>query len=201
MPNHKASRDSSLIGECVAGSESAWTEFYHRYIGLVRNVVKRKGVWNPPDVDDMCQTVFAELIPALKNYDSAYSLARFVSTIAERACIQEYRRSVTAKRYHERDPADENETGLNASISSSGIHSPEDQLARTELLEGLRRGLRGLDSPCRQLLTMRFFEDLSYKEIAGILGATENTLSVRLKRCLQALRTNCRDFSEKGGRR
>jgi len=72
MANPTESKDLLLVKECLAGSEQAWTEFYRRYVGLVRNTVKRqlgRGAWD--HIDDVTQSVFAALIPALKNYDSA----------------------------------------------------------------------------------------------------------------------------------
>ena len=44
--------------------------------------------------------------------------------------------------------------------------------------------LDGLDDKYRQVIVMRYVDDLAPREIAGIVGETENTVSVRLHRGL-----------------
>lgn len=49
--------------------------------------------------------------------------------------------------------------------------------------------LASLDSPCRELLELRFRDDLSYREIARRTGKTEGALRVQLYRCVQQARS------------
>ena len=48
--------------------------------------------------------------------------------------------------------------------------------------------LDGLDDKYRQVIVMRYVDDLAPREIAGIVGETENTVSVRLHRGLHKVR-------------
>jgi len=70
------------------------------------------------------------------------------------------------------------------------MDSPEQQGMQRELLEILRYSMAMLNSECRELLRMRYFDELPYKEIGRLLGASENTLTVRAKRCLGELTAN-----------
>jgi RNA polymerase sigma-70 factor, ECF subfamily len=49
-----------------------------------------------------------------------------------------------------------------------------------------------LEPKYREVVTMRYVHDLSPREIAAIIGETENVVSVRLNRALKALRTHLR---------
>ncbi|MBM3300617.1 MAG: sigma-70 family RNA polymerase sigma factor [Deltaproteobacteria bacterium] len=201
MVNPTQSRDVLLVKECLSGSEEAWTQFYTRYVGLVRSMVKRQLGWGVWDLEDVTQSVFAALIPALRNYDEAYSLSRFICVIAERVCIQEYRQSRAAKRAAQSDSIDHLEgREQGARDLHSEADSPEQQLSRRELIEILRRAMSSLNSECRELLKLRYFDELPYKEIAQILKASENTLTVRARRCLGELTSNYYEILRRGHR-
>jgi RNA polymerase sigma-70 factor (ECF subfamily) len=189
MATRSRKDDECLVKACVSGSEEAWTEFYNLYIGLVRSVVKRKVGASYSDIEDLTQNVFIGLISSLKSYDSTYPLTRFISIIAERTCIQEYRKSTSAKRSADTDPIDlhdGSEEGVRR-VAWTG-DSQEDQLEQSQLVLLLRDGLRNLGEKCRNLLKFRYYEDRPFKEIARMVGANENTVTVQSKRCLDKLR-------------
>jgi DNA-directed RNA polymerase specialized sigma24 family protein len=47
-------------------------------------------------------------------------------------------------------------------------------------------------------MTLRYFRELSFNEIADLLGETENTVTVQAKRCLAKLRAKCYDLGIRG---
>ncbi len=189
MADPKRDAEVSLVRACIAGSEQAWTDFYCRYVGLVRSVVRRRLGGSSQDVEDLTQNVFAALVASLGSYDSAYPLTRFIGTIAERSCIQEYRKGATAKRDAGTDPLDLHDGAEEGArkIPWEG-NSQEEQLERSQLIELLRHGFRRLGERCRQLLTLRYYEEMPFKEIARLVGSSENTVTVQSKRCLDELR-------------
>jgi RNA polymerase sigma factor (sigma-70 family) len=192
-------RDLLLVRECLSGSEQAWTDFYCRYQILVRNVVKRqKGIasW---DMEDITQNVFVSLMSALKTYDPTFSLPNFICMVAERVCIDEYRRWTAGKRDGHTDPIDHHDSGQNGTrVVASNVDDQEDQLVQAELVSLLRHAFRGLAARCRELLRLRYYEELAYKEIAEILDGNENTLMVQARRCVDDLRAHCDELQRKG---
>lgn len=188
MRNGTETQDAILVQECLSGSEKAWNEFYCRFLGLVKSIVKRQHSISFQDIDDVIQSVFTALIKGLKDYDRGFPLARFVCLVTERVCIQDYRRVIAAKRDGETQPIDHHDSGKeNVIILTSQAVSQEKQLEQNQLLDMLKRSMRRLGSACRELLRLRYFEELPYKEITKILGVAENTLTVRTKRCLDDL--------------
>lgn len=200
--NTTEDRDRLLVSECLSGSERAWNQFYCRYIGLVRSIIRRHSTISPQDIEDVIQIVFTSLIRSLKDYDRAFPLPKFIFLVAERVCIQEFRRTAAAKRKGETDPVDHHDSGKeNARILHSELLSQEQLLARGELLELMRHAMRSLGFNCRELLRLRYLEELPYKEIVEILGASENTLNVQTRRCLDQLGINYRALIRNGPRR
>jgi len=188
MGSPKDNDDDLLIKQCLAGYEPAWVDLYRRYCPLVKNVVRRQRV-SPQDLEDVTQDVFAQLVSSLARYDRSYSFSGFVCMIAERVCINEYRKAKRFKRDAPTDPIDHHdgdEQGL--LIVTSDADCQDEKLSEAQLLEALRQALRGLGSKCRELLRLRYYNEMPYNEIASILGASENTLTVQARRCIDQLR-------------
>ena len=76
MAMRDENQDLLLVQECLAGSETAWNQFYSRFVGLIRSVVRRQAGLSPADVEDFTQSTFLALATSLNNYDSMHSLAR-----------------------------------------------------------------------------------------------------------------------------
>jgi RNA polymerase sigma factor (sigma-70 family) len=184
-------RDSDLVDRCLSGSELAWTELYCRFQRLVGMVVKRRLRVSHDGLEDIVQEVFMVLTSALKNYDSIYSLQKYISTIAERVCVDHYRFSTAAKRDGETEPLEDHILGLtNCRSAGQDCGNQEDKLVLREQTQLLRQALRTLGERCRELLRLRYLEELQYSEISEIVNANENTLAVQVARCIRELKTN-----------
>lgn len=191
--------DDLLITQCIAGYERAWADLYRRYFPLVRNVVRRQKGLSPQDLEDVTQNVFEHLISALETYDRSYSFSRFVCIIAERACINEYRKAKAKKRAAPTDPVDHHDGSEDgALVLASDADCQEEKLSHAQLLDILRRALRSLGERCRELLRLRYYEEMPFNEITKILGASENTLTVQARRCIEQLRAIWDEMMRKG---
>lgn len=199
MDNLTQNPDVLLVKECLAGSDRAWSDFYSQYFPLVRHTVRRQRQFSPSDVEDMTQKVFVNLMSALDTYDPTYSLARFVCVVAQRVCIDEYRKSKTAMRDAPTVPIDLNDGSEEGSwVVASKAEHQEEELSQAQLLTILRHALRDLGTKCQELLQMRYFEELPYKRIMEVIGSTENTLVIRVRRCLDELRAVWDELVRKG---
>jgi RNA polymerase sigma factor (sigma-70 family) len=71
-------------------------------------------------------------------------------------------------------------------------------LERAELLQLLRGAFKSLGEKCRKLLRLRYYDELSFKEISTLLGAKENTLVVQARRCLDELKALYVELEQEG---
>jgi len=189
MDRRSRSDDQQLVSDCLSGSEAAWKEFYARFAGLVKAVARKYCSHTAQDVEDYCQAAFLTLTSVLGDYDPRQSLPRFVGVVAERVIIDEYRKARAAKRDAAVESLNYDDSGEEKSASSGEqVELQDDQLDRAQRAAQLRDALQALDSKCRRLLTMRYLDELSFKEVADAMDSTENTVTVQTRRCLEALR-------------
>jgi RNA polymerase sigma factor (sigma-70 family) len=201
METRSQSDDQRLVQDCLAGSEEAWREFYCRFIGLMRSLVRKRGLLGSQDVEDITQSAFLSLTAALRTYDPLQSLPRFVCLVTERVLIDEYRKGKAAKRGAEIDASGDSERVTEDPLASDvGGELQDQRLETAEQVSRLRAALQKLDARCRELIALRYFHELSFKEIADKLGATENTVTVQTRRCLESLRAKFAGSRERGPR-
>jgi RNA polymerase sigma-70 factor (ECF subfamily) len=181
--------ERTLAEQCLAGSRSACDEFYERYFSLVRKVARKHSRDRGVDLQDAVQDVFLSLYTSLRKFDSQYPLSRFVWTVAERVCIDRYRRQKTAKRNGETVPVDHHDGGTEGAAMVRSNSDPADEsIAKAEMVDLLRLVFRDLGRKCREILRLRYLEELPFKDISRMLGIAEKTLSVQTGRCIDELR-------------
>jgi RNA polymerase sigma factor (sigma-70 family) len=182
-------RDRFLVSECLAGSEAAWREFYARFVGLIRSVVRRHSTLTADDIEDVVQAAFLSLTTALRNFDPDQSLPRFVCLVTDRVLIDEYRKGRAAKRDGEVDiPGDSDTVDSIISAVPAEDALQDERVEKAEQAVRLKAAMDGLDPRCQRLITLRFIDELSFKEIAHAFDQTENTVTVQTRRCLDSLR-------------
>jgi len=198
MGDAKQDKDVRLVKECLEGSEKAWQELYSGYLGLVRVVVRRQK-WSPSaeDVEDVTQMVFTTLLSKLGKYEGGYPLSAFISEVSKFTTWDEIRKRRAEMRGA---PTVSLEDIQDAGAQVPGcMEDPADAaVIQAELMVILQRAIWDLKPDCWQLLTLRELEELPYKEISEILGQTENTLTVKARRCLEDLRANYMRLMRKG---
>jgi RNA polymerase sigma-70 factor (ECF subfamily) len=196
MTYRNRDEDVRLVRECLTGSQDAWATFYGRFVGLMKAVAHRKAGLSPEDTEDAVQTAFLELVDALPSYDSSQSLPRFVGLVMERALIDRHRKATAAKRDADVELTDAWETKADASLESEP--NQETLLEKAESAAEVRKALDALEGGCRDLISMRFIEELSFAQIAQRIGVTENTAAVKTGRCVSRLRESLRHLIKAG---
>jgi RNA polymerase sigma-70 factor, ECF subfamily len=184
--------DAELAKRCAAGSEKAWTHLYSQYHPLIEGVIKRYVHSSSlEDRKDICQLVYVRLVDALDRYDHKLgSLRSFISLIAQRTSFDWVKGQSTLSRIGKNEPVnhhDDSETG--AIMLQSQVDPPDEEVARAECVILVRVALNSLSKMCQELLKLRFFSDLTHKEISDKLRKKENTVNVQILRCIAHLKT------------
>ena len=71
---------------------------------------------------------------------------------------------------------------------AAGGESPLETVLQTERNHQIRSAIDELEEPHRQVVLLRFFEEASLAEMAGVLGCSEGTVKSRLHYALDKLR-------------
>ncbi|MBK9139024.1 MAG: sigma-70 family RNA polymerase sigma factor [Verrucomicrobia bacterium] len=193
--------EPALLARCRQGDPAAWEELLDRHYPAVAGFVFQLAPdLSREDVEEVCQEVFVTVVRSLESFRGASAFQTWVCRIALNKARDFLERARAAKRGGGRPPlsldADRSETGL-AVDPPSGAPAPDETLARQEDAALLHEALIRLGDPCREIIELRYFADLSYEELATSLCLNVKTVSSRLSKCLDKLEDIARDLFQR----
>ena len=183
-----ASQEAALIAELQSGSEDAFSYLLAVYQGPIYNLVSHI-VEAAGDAADVTQSVFTKVFRGIRYFHSQSSLKTWIYRIAvHEAC--NHRRGWLRRKWHEAFSLDDEKEfplGLRA-MTSAQPETPYDFAVNSERQRHVHKALASLAQPYRTVMVLREMEDLSYEEIAEVLGVSEGTVKSRLMRGRELLR-------------
>jgi RNA polymerase sigma-70 factor, ECF subfamily len=187
----KLDQESRLVARCRRGESRAWDELFDLFYGPVsRFIFQISPEFTREDSEEIAQDTFLSVIRNIGHYRGESQLQTWIFRIASNKARDFRERKVAAKRGGGLTPislqAEDPETGLTADPASP-LPSPDEILLRTENCSLIGLALQHLEPPCREVIELRYFADLSYEEISKELQVNQKTVSSRLSRCLDRL--------------
>jgi RNA polymerase sigma-70 factor (ECF subfamily) len=171
------SSESDLVARLKAGDQDAAHEFFDRYATRIRRFIAGSLGAQAAEADDLLQETFIALADALPFFRGDSSLFTFACAIAHRKVLSFIRTNARRFRLMRMAPIDD------ASISQPEANaSPE-----------FRRALTGLRPEYREVLILKYVEEIRVSEIARILRLGEHAVESRLARARKALRKSLRE--------
>lgn len=183
--------EAELLARCRRGDSAAWDELFDRhYVACGRFLFQLSSSLTAEDVDEICQETFLTVIKNLPSFQGNSQFQTWLFRIAVNKARDYQEKQRAAKRgggqltlsLHAEDP----ETGLVIDPPSQQT-GPDGTLARQEDASLIIAALVQLGDPCREIIELRYFGDLSYEEISKALELNEKTVSSRLSKCLDKL--------------
>jgi len=148
-----------------------WKEVYH---------FQFKKCKNEDESEDITIKTFARAFDKINSFDDNYQFKSWLFTISNNIYIDHLRKKKT-------------ET-ISISKSSKEVHkivdeepSPADKLIQEQNLAQLKAYIKQLKDHYQEVINLRYFQELSYKEIAEILGEPMNNVKVKLLRAKKLL--------------
>jgi RNA polymerase sigma-70 factor (ECF subfamily) len=193
--------EAELLARCRRGEGNAWNELFDlHYAAAVRFVFQLGNDFTQEDAEEICQETFLSVIRNLGSFHGASQFQTWLFRIAANKARDFRERQQAAKRGGGHVPvslqAEDPDNGLTLDPPSSAP-GPDFQLITSEQGALLRQALDRLDQPCREIIELRYFADLSYDEISRSLQLNPKTVSSRLSKCLDRLEEVARKvFSE-----
>lgn len=171
--------DRPQIEAAVAGSREAVQELYRRHADRVYNLMLQ-ATGRREEASDLTQQTFLQAFTALKRFEFRSTFATWLTRIALNLGL-EHRREAARPRAR----ASESEALLEAQPSPAT--GPEDAVLAEERRDRVRSSIAGLSPKLREVVLLRYVEDLKYHEIAALLGVPEGTVKSRLGRAYETL--------------
>jgi RNA polymerase sigma-70 factor (ECF subfamily) len=165
-----------LVQRALAGEQRAFADLVERYTGAVFNMAYRM-LNNAQDAEDAVQEIFLRAYRRLDTYDVDRKFVTWLLTIASNYCIDRLRR----RRFDWLTLDD-----VAFWLPSTRI-GPERNALLNEQRLAVQRALQSLPEQYRSITVLRYWQDLSYLEIAEVTGLTESAVKTRLHRARKML--------------
>lgn len=183
--------EAQLLARCRRGDANAWDELFDRhYAAAGRFIVQLASDFTREDVEEVCQEVFLSVIRNLNSFHGESQFQTWLFRIATNKARDYRERKQAAKRGGGQVTlslqAEDAETGLTLDPPSPAP-PPDVDLLNVERAELVRDALDQVGEPCREIIELRYFGDLSYDELSRTLELNPKTVSSRLSKCLDKL--------------
>ena len=186
-------RDAELVRAFLVGDEDAFEELWRRHEATVHAVVRRYAR-SPEDARDLVQRAFIRALSASRRGFPSPSSKPFLF----RAWV--LRIAANLGKNHARDEARWRTEPLDGSPEAvDGSPAPEDVLLRRERERLVRKAVLELPRRQREVLTLRLDADLSFEEVAEVLGITQNNAKVCFHHATRRLRALVTEATEGDG--
>lgn len=181
------------LGERVArGDPSAFDELVSVYQPRIARLVHRLMGWRG-DVEDVVQEVFLAALNHGHRFRRDASLGTWLTTIAVNKCRSHQRRLGVLWKRFVRGPLEEAE-------HPSPDRPAQQALSGVETSSKVRETVQALSPRDREVVVLRYFDDLSPAEIAVLTGQSKNAVEVRLHRARARLAASLWEFAEMDSR-
>jgi len=175
--------DAVLVKNYIGGDESALSTLIQRHQSKIFGFIYSKV--NDRDLsDDIFQDTFIKVIKTLKShsYNEEGKFLPWVMRIAHNLVIDHFRKAkkMTIKR--------ETEEYSIFNFMTDSVLNIEGQMISEQVASDLNKLLNELPADQKEVLVMRMYQDLSFKEIAELTGVSINTALGRMRYALLNLR-------------
>ena len=182
--SEKALQDYELVQKALLGDEKAFARLLSRYKDTIYFMLL-KMLNNRSDAEDLTLEAFGKAFKNLHQYSPTYAFSTWLFKIASNNCIDFLRKKKGIIISLEND-GDQMEISETARVKSKDLN-PEERLIRKQKAILLRKVVRRLKPHYQTLVELRYFNELSYEEIAKELHLPLGTVKAQLFRARQML--------------
>ena len=164
--------DAYLLGSFANGDTDAVRPLIERYQRPLVAVLRR--AFAGGEVDDLAQETWIRVMRSAARYDPVYPFTSWLFTIAWNLVRSEWARAKPSA-----------DVDLGSLVSSS--RSAEEEAIAVDRACRIRKLVTSLPEPMARTIFLRFFEELSEKEVASRLGVPVGTVKSRIHNALDRL--------------
>lgn len=171
------------IKRAIAGDDRAFEALVVRYQTAVYNLCLRM-TGNPDDAADVTQEAFLKAWRSLSGFQFESAFSTWLYRLTSNACLDFLR----AKKRHAAVSLTTDDDEAQIMDIADPTPTPENMILSQEDNQTVAAAMAALEPEHRQILTLRVIQELSYSEIAQILGLKEGTVKSRIARARDNLR-------------
>ena len=175
-----AQQDYALVQSAIAGDQQAYSLLMSRHQKSVRYQVLRL-VKNRDEADDLTLEAFETGFLHLSSYAPKSAFSTWLIRIAVNNCIDHARKRKITCLSLDASMEETSQNDFSETLTTNALN-PEEAIIRSQRIQLVRDLMGKLSGVYRQILRLRFYEDLSYEEIAERLDIPIGTVKVNIFR-------------------
>ena len=191
----KGKKDLSIVNRAKEGDQAAFAELMDRYRESVYYMLL-KMIKNTDDADDLTIEAFGKAFNRIHQYSPTYAFSTWLFKIASNNCIDFIRKKrvfLTSM-----DHAYTNSDGESVGIEfDSGHPDPEEVYIKQQKVKAMRDVVDKLKPRYKELIVKRYFEELTYDEIAEEMDLPLGTVKAQLFRAREFLANLMKNTKDK----
>lgn len=181
----KALNDFELVERAKDGCQQSYTLLLDRHRSSIYHLMLRM-TNDREDADDLTIEAFGKAFTRMGSYVPNYAFSTWLYKIAVNNCIDHVRKKrLTVLSIDERMD-EEGQQDYSSTLHSTGLN-PEEAVIREQRIGLMRQVLGRLNEKYRIMIELRYFQELSYDEIATELDIPLGTVKAQLFRAKELL--------------
>ena len=193
VSSDEAVSDADVMLRVKTGNESAFTYLVQKYrrpmVGFMYRLCH-----NPSTAEELAQEVFLRVYRSRASYEPTAKFTTWLYRIATNLAVN-YARDTRHERPENTVRLDEpdRETGTTPDLADDSL-SAEEQILKRERLAAIRSKVNALPERQRVAVIMHKYQQMDYREIAGVLKLSESATKSLLFRAYETLREQLKEF-------
>lgn len=189
--------DESLMIRFQSGDRAAFTILVRRHQGPLFNFALRY-LRSSPVAEEVVQDAFVRVVQNAAEFKHEARFSTWLYTIARNLCIDQTRKRALRRHPSLDEPkkAEEGDGPTLGEQTADGKASVERAVVSLEIRERVAAAIDALPEEQREVFLMREVSNLPFKEIAEIVGVSENTVKSRMRYALERLQEALSEFEE-----
>lgn len=184
--------DNELVEIVRTKNSERYSEIVERYQTRLFVYIYRL-IGNKEEAEDLLQDVFVKAYRNLNSYDTSRKFSSWIYRIAHNETVNFIKRK-SLKRFISWETITTAKDKLDSSSEEEGA---DIAWIRKEISKEVSEAISRLPSKYKQVLTLRYYADQSYEEIADILGKPVNTVGTLINRAKKKLSEELKNFKSK----
>jgi RNA polymerase sigma-70 factor (ECF subfamily) len=189
--------DAGLMLRVKRGDRGAFEQLVNRYKQPVINFLYRT-LGDPTEAEDLAQNVFLQVYKSADRYKVSAKFTTWLFTIARNLCLNEIRRRTRHPAESLDAPHPEHDDQPQRQFEDARTDSPPDALLHGELEEKIQRALGELPENQRLAILLCRQDELSYEDIARVLGCSLPATKSLIHRGRETLKQKLKPYLRTG---
>jgi RNA polymerase sigma factor (sigma-70 family) len=176
----RALEDLQLVERAATGCQDAFTRIYNRYYQTIYHKM-RKMVHSSVEAEDLTTEALGKAFAKIGTYVPHYAFSTWLFRIAINNCIDHERRK-RLKVVNSGDTYNSEDSFDPLTMVPSYSPNPEEEAVRNQRIAYVSQLLKGLKPKYAEIIYLRYYDELSYEEIADTLKMPLGTVKANLFR-------------------